>query len=46
MTTVMHAVLLLVLDRRAQAALAVLAALAAGLLLGSGEAAAFPQGYR
>ena len=46
MTTVMNAVMPLVLNRRAQAAVAVLAALVAGLLLGSGETAAFPRGYR
>ena len=44
MTTMMHAITLLLLDRRAQTAVAVLAALAAGLLLGSGEAAALPRG--
>ena len=44
MTTVMNAVMPLVLNRRAQAALAVLAALAAGLLLGPGEVAAIPRG--
>ena len=40
MTTMMNAVMPLVLNRRAQAAVAVLTALAAGLLLGPGEAAA------
>ena len=40
MTAVIHAVMPLVLDRRAQAAVAVLAALAASLLLGSGEVTA------
>ena len=44
MTTVMTAVLLLVLDRRTQAVVAVLAALATGLLLGPGEAAAHVRG--
>jgi hypothetical protein len=44
MTTVIHAVMPLVLDRRAQAAIAVLAALATGLLLGPGEAAAHARG--
>ena len=37
------AVLPLLLDRRAQAALAVVAAVAAGLLLGEGDAAAKPR---
>jgi hypothetical protein len=45
MTAVIHAVMPLVLDRRAQAAIAVLAAVAAGLLLGPGEAAAWVKGH-
>ena len=45
MTTVISTVTLLVLDRRAQAAVAVLAALVANLLLGPGEVAARPKGY-
>ena len=40
MTTVIHAVTPLVLNRLAQAVVGVLAALAAGMLLGPGEAAA------
>ena len=44
MTTVIHVVLPLVLNRRAQAAIAVVAALAASLLLGSGEVAAWIKG--
>jgi hypothetical protein len=44
MTTVIHAVMPLVLDHRAQAAVAVLAAFATGLLLGPGEAAAWVKG--
>ena len=44
MAIVMGAMTRLMLDRRAQAAVAVLAALAAGLLAGSGEAAAIPRG--
>jgi hypothetical protein len=45
MTTMMRAITLLVLNRRAQAAVAVLAALVASLLLGPGEVAARPKGY-
>ncbi len=40
MTTVIRVVLPVVLDRRTHAVVAVVAALAAGLLLGPGEAAA------
>ena len=42
-TTALAAVTPLLLDRRTQAALAVLLALAGGLLLGDGEAAAGKQ---
>ena len=44
MTSVIRTVTPLLLDPRAQAAVAVLAALAAGLLLGPGEVAAIPRG--
>ena len=44
MTTVMRPVLPLLFDHRTQAAVAVLAALAAGLLLGPSEAAAYARG--
>ena len=43
-TTVLATVAPLLADRRAQAVLAVLLALVAGLLLGPGEAAAIPRG--
>jgi hypothetical protein len=43
MTTVMRPVLPLLFNHRTQAVGAVLAALAAGLLLGPGEAAALPR---
>jgi hypothetical protein len=44
MTTVIRTVTSLVLDRRIQALVAVLAALAAGVLLGPVEAAAYARG--
>ncbi len=44
MTTVIRVVLPVVLDRRPHAVVAMGAALAAGLLLGPGEAAAIPRG--
>ena len=44
METVMRPVLPLLFDRRVQAVVAVLAAVAAGVLLGPGEAAAWPKG--
>ena len=44
MTTVIHVVTPLMLNRRAQVAVGVLAALAAGLLLGPSEAAAWAKG--
>jgi len=43
MTTALRTVMLLVHDPRAHAAIAVLAALGAALLLGSGEVAAIPK---
>jgi len=45
MGIVIGAMTQVMLDRRAQAAVAVLAALTAGLLVGPGEAAARPKGY-
>jgi hypothetical protein len=45
MTTVIRTVTSLVLDRRIQALVAVLAALAAGVLLGPDEAAAWIKGH-
>jgi hypothetical protein len=44
MTTVIRVMTPLLFDHQAQAVVAVLAALAAGLLLGAGEAAAWPRG--
>jgi hypothetical protein len=44
MTTVMRTVLPLLFDHRTQALVAVLAALAAGLVLGPDEAAAWAKG--
>ena len=44
MTTLLKTMMPLLFNHQAQAAIAVLAALAAGVLLGPGEAAAWPRG--